>query len=299
MVSAPSAERAGDSEPVLELAAAWGLSKDAPVSIVSGDCVTAVRWRHNMPEFPDVALPTNALVCMLRDARSHRHRGGRVEPASVRRGELGLVPQGSHGAWTFDAPVDVLHVYFPQPVLDGLADGAGLPPVELRDMLSLHDPVLGPLAHEIAMSLGQGPLDRLYTDTLGCAAAMRLIREHSVGRPSREVLKGGLAPWQVRRVTEFLTAHLEDEVSLDTLARLVNLSPNHFCTAFRQSIGEPPHRHLARLRIERAKSLLLDLRLSITDVALATGFGSAAHFATAFRKEVGVTPSTWRRERKP
>jgi AraC family transcriptional regulator len=62
-------------------------------------------------------------------------------------------------------------------------------------------------------------------------------------------------------------------------------------------MGEPPHRYLVRLRIERAKELLVAQRTPITEVALAVGFGSSAHFSTVFRKHVGVAPTVWRRER--
>lgn len=110
---------------------------------------------------------------------------------------------------------------------------------------------------------------------------------------------GGLSPWRERRVVEYLEARLAEDMSLAELAAVAGLSPNHFCTAFRITMGEPPHRWLVRRRIERARDLLADPRLSVTDVALAVGFGSSAHFATAFRKIVGTTPSAYRRELRP
>jgi AraC family transcriptional regulator len=88
-------------------------------------------------------------------------------------------------------------------------------------------------------------------------------------------------------------------VSLADLAAVAGLSPNQFCTAFRITMGEPPHRWLVRRRIERARDLLADPRLTITDVALSVGFGSSAQIATAFRKNVGATPSAYRRGRLP
>lgn len=107
---------------------------------------------------------------------------------------------------------------------------------------------------------------------------------------------GGLAPWQVRRVVEYLEAHLADDIQLASPAELVGLSPSHFCTAFRLGIAEPPHRYLLRRRIERAQELLADPRLSVTDVALAVGFSSSSHFATAFRQHAGMPPRAYRRE---
>ncbi|MFC5422864.1 helix-turn-helix transcriptional regulator [Bosea eneae] len=84
---------------------------------------------------------------------------------------------------------------------------------------------------------------------------------------------------------------------MEELAALVGLSPNHFCTAFRVSMGEPPHHWLVRRRIDRARGMLVDPRFTVTEVALACGFSSSANFATTFRKHVGASPSAWRRER--
>jgi AraC family transcriptional regulator len=110
--------------------------------------------------------------------------------------------------------------------------------------------------------------------------------------------RGGLSPWQVRWVVEHLHANLAEDVTLSRLAALVGLSTNHFCSAFKNSMGEPPHRYLTRLRIERAKELLASGGESMTQVALAVGFGSSAHFATAFRKQLGTSPTEYRRNRR-
>ncbi len=105
----------------------------------------------------------------------------------------------------------------------------------------------------------------------------------------------GLAPWRLRRATEWLEAHLADEARLSDLAAAVGLSERHLCTAFRASTGRPPHRWLQERRVERAKELLeVTPARSVTEVALACGFTSSAHFATVFRKATGQTPSAWR-----
>jgi AraC family transcriptional regulator len=134
----------------------------------------------------------------------------------------------------------------------------------------------------------------LWADGLVLQVVARLL--HLSGRAGPRQPRGGLAPWQVRRVAEHVEANLASDISLAELARLVGLSPNHFCTAFRISLGDPPHRHLARRRVARARELLADPRLSVTDVALAVGFGSSAHFATAFKAQVGSTPTAYRRD---
>ena len=133
-------------------------------------------------------------------------------------------------------------------------------------------------------------LDGAITTLLGA-----LLRTAEARRGTARHSRGGLAPWQLRRVQEFLAEHLEQDITLRELAQLAGLSENHFCTAFRLSTGEPPHRYLTRLRLDRAKQMLSTPALSVTEVALAVGFGSSAHFSAVFRKREGTTPSEYRR----
>lgn len=139
-----------------------------------------------------------------------------------------------------------------------------------------------------------GPTDALFFDGLLPQIAALLLTIAVDARPERAI--GGRSLWRVCRVTECLEAHLAQDLPLVALAQLVDLSPNHFCTAFRISMGEPPHRWLVRRRIERATELLRDAHFSVTVGPLSIGFGSSAHFATASRKHVGVNPSANRRE---
>ncbi len=88
--------------------------------------------------------------------------------------------------------------------------------------------------------------------------------------------------------------HLDEPVGLDVLADLAGLSRFHFCTAFRQATGATPHAWLVQMRIERARQLLADPALPVTDVALAVGYETPSSFAAAFRKLTGVTPSAFR-----
>lgn len=72
-------------------------------------------------------------------------------------------------------------------------------------------------------------------------------------RPKRA---GGLAGWQLKRALEVMNASLDRDLALSEPAALVGVSPHHFCRAFKQSTGVPPHRWLVACRVERAKELL-------------------------------------------
>lgn len=105
----------------------------------------------------------------------------------------------------------------------------------------------------------------------------------------------GLANWQVRRVTTYMSERLDQEVCLQELARLINLSRFHFCTSFRLATGQTPREWLIARRIERACTLLAQPSLSITKIGLAVGYATPSAFAASFHKRMGMTPSEFRR----
>jgi AraC family transcriptional regulator len=96
-------------------------------------------------------------------------------------------------------------------------------------------------------------------------------------------------------LARYVEDHLSEEISLLSLARLVQLSPYHFSRAFKQSFGLPPHRYLTSRRIERAKSLLVQRKLSVTEIGVEVGFSESGAFSAAFRKLTGETPTGYRR----
>ena len=137
--------------------------------------------------------------------------------------------------------------------------------------------------------------DRGYCEALGAVLAHELVRFTSGSRRLERPVRGGLAAWQQRLVTNHIEEHLTEQISLAELGQLVRLSPYHFCRAFKQSFGTPPHRFHLRRRIERAKELLANRTLSVTDVGFAIGFSGTSAFTMSFRKVSGMTPTEYRR----
>jgi AraC family transcriptional regulator len=136
--------------------------------------------------------------------------------------------------------------------------------------------------------------DRLYCESLGVVLAHEIVRL-GLGAPRIEPpVRGGLAGWQQGAVTRHIEEHLDEQIPLATLAQIVRLSPYHFCRAFKQSFGIPPHRFHMRRRIERAKSLLAK-SASVTSVGMALGFSETSSFTAAFRRVTGLTPTGYQR----
>ena len=108
---------------------------------------------------------------------------------------------------------------------------------------------------------------------------------------------GGLAPWQVRKVTSFIETNLDSPIRSANLASMVRLTPCHFSRAFRNSFGHSPIEYVIRRRIERAQALMLSTDTSLSQIALDCGFVDQAYLCRLFRRIVGESPGTWRRAR--
>src|SRR4029077_13868405 len=111
-----------------------------------------------------------------------------------------------------------------------------------------------------------------------------------------QISRGGLGPARLRRIKELVHAKLEDDLSLEEMARSVGLSTAHFARMFRKSTGETPHQFILRQRLERAKAMLLAPDARILDVAVACGFKTQQHFAQVFRDVWGVSPTEYRQD---
>jgi AraC family transcriptional regulator len=133
-----------------------------------------------------------------------------------------------------------------------------------------------------------------YADALGVVLAHELAKFERSGSEV-QVLRGGLAGWQQKKVTDFIEGHLKENISVQELASMVQLSRYHFARAFKQSFGVPPHRYYASRRMERAKTLLEERTRSVTEIGLMLGFTETSSFTTWFRRTIGVTPSDFRR----
>jgi len=96
------------------------------------------------------------------------------------------------------------------------------------------------------------------------------------------------------RARDHMDAASHEDWPVTRLARISGVSPAHFSRSFKLAFGIPPHRHLLTRRIERAKALLRDTDLPVTEVAFATGWKSLGTFSRTFRDVTDETPTAFR-----
>lgn len=105
--------------------------------------------------------------------------------------------------------------------------------------------------------------------------------------------EGGLSRRAFLRARRHMESHIGEPMRLGDIARAAHLSRSHFARAFRASTGLSVMGYLRRLRIEKAKALLITSETSIADVSAMLGFAHHSHFTRLFRRQTGMTPRTF------
>jgi AraC family transcriptional regulator len=134
-----------------------------------------------------------------------------------------------------------------------------------------------------------------YIDALANVLKVEISRYNSGQRKTLPPIAGGLAAWQQKVVSDFIETNISQQVPVTALAALVRLSPYHFCRSFKASFGVPPHKYHVIRRIERAKQMLSDATLSMTEIGRMLGFSDSASFSASFRRIAGVSPTQHQR----
>ena len=218
-----------------------------------------------------------------------------LEKFNYRVSDLALCDR-HNGEWVGLMNVRHLQLGISDTALMASSDGA-YGEVELRPSRKFADAHLSAMVAAVQAEMVAGfPSGRLFLDSVEQAMAVALVNGHAVRHRPVQISRGGLGPARLRRITEFVDAKMENELSLDEMAESVGLSTAHFARMFRKSTGETPHQFVLRQRLERAKAMLRAPDARVLDVAVACGFKTQQHFAQVFRDLWGVSPTKYRQD---
>ena len=204
-------------------------------------------------------------------------------------GDIDFFPAGVSTSWEQIDAVNVVDVLLTPSLVRHVAEGAGVDPDRpVAPNCHFRDAQIEHITRALEAERRAGhPGGSLYTDSLGTALAVRLL--DSEPRPT--AFDRGLSPGRLRRVTEYIEEHLDQDLTLAHLADVAGVSASHLKTLFRRSTGLPVHRYVVERRVERATTLLLDGDVPASQVALIAGFSHQSHMALWMRRVLGVTPS--------
>ena len=160
---------------------------------------------------------------------------------------------------------------------------------------NVEDPFITGLVTEFARLFAtDGRLDKSYCEAMSHALACYLAKRYGrpLSKPRDKELK--LPAWRLRRIADYVEAHIERDILVSDLAELLGVSAGHLHRAFRQTMGITPLDYITDRRIRRAMTIIAQDNAPIAELALRVGFVSPSHFTRTFRRVTGMNPSTYR-----
>ncbi|CAH2933994.1 MAG: Transcriptional regulator, AraC family [uncultured Paraburkholderia sp.] len=271
-------------------------------------------WRHlvlrsylepNEQELLEAPGLQDLTLMTLASGAEHleRNLNGRWESADLRVGDLWYVPSAPI-SWRWrsisDEPLSTVHLHIERSLIDSVADqmelGGSRRELSLGDAMQFHDPLVAGMLSALHRAAGDPTDSRLYVDALVHALAAHLLQHYSHGRQAgtTPAQPERLVPRRIRRVTDYIRAHLGADLAIGELAAHADLSSFHFARVFRRETGETPHQYVTRLRLEEAARLLRSTDQTVLQIAIAVGYENASHFSVQFKRDYGVTPLAYR-----
>jgi AraC family transcriptional regulator len=193
---------------------------------------------------------------------------------------------------------EFLHMYLPLSHFSSDSFDADVSAVgALRYETALGDPLLAEIGCAVVSELKtETSAGGLLVGALASSLAARLLQRHVGASPQSlsHHTNHGLDRRRLSRVLDYIEANLEGNLSLERMATIACLSRYHFARAFKQAVGQSPHRYVSAKRLERAKALLIHGDRPLVDIALALSFSSQANFTRAFKQATGQAPGQYR-----
>ena len=237
------------------------------------------------------------VIVQMRDSAWAERRGasGSWIRFLIKRGSLAIVPSGPVPEVRLLTPASMVVCALNESFTREIALEIDRQPAIAADFHIRDKPMEGLIDLMVNESEASHPCAP-YSETLARALATRFLLYGNSPDRTRNSSVEPLPPRIFRRIRDRIEAELDTELSLASLAKESGYSRAHFLRMFRAAAGLTPHQYVLERRLSTAQQLLLESRMSLTDIALKSGFSSQTHMNDVFRKRLAVTPLEYRRE---
>ena len=271
-----------------------------------GMCSSQAGWRSlllrhyihdkDAEEFEIPPVPDQTIALVTRGATLLEfYTRGSWRQSNHACGNIVMSPPGETGKlrWRGVEHHETLHLHLPSATMIAALDDLRESRPGLKAFagsLSSPDPLVAATVLSLARAVRDGVPD-LYAESAAHFLARHLLARHAIdaGRSPHNSESARLG-----RVEDYLRSHISDPVSLSDLASIAGCNTFQLIRFCKSQWRETPFRRLTRLRMERARELLRHSDASIITISFECGYGNPAHFATAFRRSVGMSPSHYR-----
>ncbi len=246
-------------------------------------------------EMPEVFLPAHSLVICLGDFQGSLLLDGQWHDEQYSKGDIAFIAAGEvFPRVKVDREVPLLELFLSPDILVGGIGEIISPKVKLESHFRLRDPLIQQMGLALKTELEiAGKDSKLYADSMATALGAHLLQRYGLKDSVVKEYRGGLTPYQLRIVIEYIQNHLDCDLTLNTLASLIEISPHYFASLFKQSTGLSPHKYITQRRLEKAKTLLRQRNLAISFICQEVGFKNQSHFTRVFRQHFKITPKAY------
>ena len=279
------------------------LYPSSPLALPKSATWNSITIEHHLqqPAECELCLPQYTICILLSACQTERRLdGGPLHQNSVASGEIIVYPASSEHWIRWQENAEFL-LLFLDPALvaqtaDQLTSHSSIELIESKKGVS--DSLIQQIGLALKAEIDEGMVasSSLYAESLANALSAHLLRHYTVWKPTLEDVAGTHSASTLRHVIEYIHDTLDHHLTLAELAFVADLSTYHFARTFKHVTGVAPHQYILNARVERAKSLLLQGKLSIAEIANKVGFFDQSHFTRYFKRLVGVTPQTLLRQ---
>lgn len=227
-----------------------------------------------------------------------------TDNTEVREGEISIIPSGVSSTWEWEKKLGnsgCLHLALDIALLRQITDENEyidasqieiLPHFLAQDLQIKH---IG-LALKAELEASAQP-DSLFIESLTTALAMRFLKRFSSLKQKVPELEYGLSKKKLSTVIDYISNNLDEDLKLANIAASIGIGTSHFTRLFKQSMGITPYQYIIQCRVYRARLLLLQKNLTISEVADQVNFYDQSHLTYHFKKILGVTPKNFCRNK--
>ena len=255
-------------------------------------------YQHDSNESPTHTTEHHVLCLVIDKVESERKLNGVYQREKQNYGSVIIVPAKVEHWTAWKSTGRFILLSFTPQVLAKIA-----PETIYTDKIELLPTFAKPEPDRVITSIGMGIKQQLESDPDDCdfyvehlknALLAHLLKNYCTVKHSLKNIGNGLPPYKLKQAINYINDNLDQQIKLNDIAELVDISQYYFCRLFHDSTGVSPYKYVIQQRVARAKNLIKNSKLSLVDIAYECGFSSQSQMTQHFRKCVGVTPKVYR-----